>query len=299
MQVVRTIAEMRQLVASRREKGETIGFVPTLGYLHEGHISLVDKAKRQCGFVVLSIFVNPLQFGPNEDYAKYPRDAKRDLELAAKAGVDAVFMPEVTEMYPDFPQPIKTMVHVSEITDTLCGASRPGHFAGVATVVLKLFNIVRPDQAFFGLKDAQQVAVITAMVKDLNVPVEIVPCPIVRDADGLALSSRNVYLNEQERQQATVLHEALSGLEREIRANGATIGALKQKLAAVIAAKPLAQIDYAVILTYPDLKPLPDATLIADLKPDRELIAALAVKFGGTRLIDNKIFRPSEVHAHV
>ncbi len=219
MQVIQHITDLRQSIRSRRAEQPSlrVGFVPTMGFLHEGHASLLEAARRSCDIVVLSIFVNPLQFGPNEDFERYPRDEERDLAVAEQAGTDIVFLPQVAEMYP---QPIKTMVSVREVTTRLCGASRPGHFDGVATVVAKLFHIVQPDAAFFGMKDAQQVAVIEQMVLDLNLPVEIVPCPTIREADGLAKSSRNVYLNEEERKQATVLSAALREAETALAESG-------------------------------------------------------------------------------
>ncbi|WP_408637905.1 pantoate--beta-alanine ligase [Paenibacillus tianjinensis] len=279
-----------------RQGGHTpIGFVPTMGYLHEGHASLLRRAGEMSSTVVMSIFVNPLQFGPNEDFASYPRDEARDLELAEREGADIVFIPSVEEMYP---QPIRTKVSVSSLTTQLCGASRPGHFDGVTTVVSKLFNIVQPDYAFFGLKDAQQVAVLRRMVSDLNMNVEIIACPIVRENDGLALSSRNVYLSAQERSQALVLSRSLQSVrkameEGEVR----TVDEARNLLVSVISSSPLAVIDYAEILTFPDLEPLDGSSLLTDA--DGEVIMALAVKFGRTRLIDNNVFIPKEAHALV
>lgn len=285
LKVIRSIPALRaELREARRSGAEacTIGFVPTMGFLHEGHASLLEAARRQCDVVVLSIFVNPLQFGPGEDFERYPRDEARDLKVAAEAGADIVFMPDAAEMYP---RPVQTTVQVSGVTERLCGASRPGHFEGVATVVTKLFNIVQPDLAFFGLKDAQQVAVIEQMVRDLSMPVQIVACPTLREADGLAKSSRNVYLNEAERAQAVVLHEALAAAGELIRAEGASLTAerLETELRTRIGAASLAEIDYAEVLAYPSLQPI---TLVAEAD---KIIMALAVKFGRTRLIDNRI----------
>ncbi|WP_150273590.1 pantoate--beta-alanine ligase [Paenibacillus tepidiphilus] len=296
MRVIRTIEQLREALEYLRGGGHTpIGFVPTMGYLHEGHASLLRRAAEQSGTVVMSIFVNPLQFGPNEDFAAYPRDEARDLALAEREGADIVFMPSVEEMYP---QAIRTTVSVSVLTDRLCGASRPGHFEGVATVVSKLFGIVQPDYAYFGLKDAQQVAVLRRMVSDLNMNVKIVACPIVRENDGLALSSRNVYLSEEERRQALVLSRSL----REVRAaleegKVRTVNEAKAMLQSVISSSPLAVIDYAEILTFPALEPLEGNSRL--LEADGELIIALAVKFGRTRLIDNNVFTAKEVHALV
>lgn len=290
--VIRNIADLRKEIADFRRRspeGSTVGFVPTMGYLHAGHASLLQRSSAENGLTVLSVFVNPLQFGPNEDLDKYPRDEQRDLAVAAQSGADIVFMPDVREMYPG---KMLTGVTVSEITDRLCGASRPGHFDGVATVVTKLLNIVQPDRAYFGLKDAQQVAVVARMVEDLNIPVEIVPCPIQRESDGLALSSRNVYLSDEERAQALVLSRALSQVPDLIR-SGMTADQLKAWLSAQIAAEPLADIDYVDVVTYPDLEPpASDAPL---RQTDKPLLAAVAVRFGKTRLIDNMLLYPAEV----
>lgn len=296
MRVIRSIEQLREALDYMRQGGHApIGFVPTMGYLHDGHASLLRKAGEMCNTVVMSIFVNPLQFGPNEDFASYPRDERRDLELAEREGADIVFIPSVEEMYPE---PIRTQVAVSSLTTQLCGASRPGHFDGVTTVVSKLFNIVQPDYAFFGLKDAQQVAVLRRMVSDLNMNIKIVACPIVRESDGLALSSRNVYLSAEERSQALVL----SGSLREVRqamdeGKIRTVAEARKLLTAVISSSPLAVIDYAEILTFPDLEKLEEASMLTDAGGD--IIIALAVKFGRTRLIDNNVFTPKEAHALV
>ncbi|OCT12802.1 pantoate--beta-alanine ligase [Paenibacillus pectinilyticus] len=286
MEVVQTIADLRSRIKAYRRKNEkSVGFVPTMGFLHEGHASLLTKARAQSGLVVLSIFVNPIQFGPGEDFERYPRDAERDLAFAEAAGVDLVFMPSVEEMYPT---PTRTTVRVSEVTTRLCGASRPGHFDGVATVVSKLFHIVQPDQAFFGLKDAQQVAVIEQMVKDLNLPVEIVPCPTLREADGLAMSSRNVYLSTEERQQALVLSQSLNKAKDFIQSKAATSFTsleLQNLVTQHIQTAPLAVIDYVEVLSYPTLEPFDQSHSTSSL------IIALAVKFGKTRLIDNLILQ--------
>jgi len=296
MRVVRSIKQLREALEYMRQGGHTpIGFVPTMGYLHEGHASLLRRAGEMSNTVVMSIFVNPLQFGPNEDYDSYPRDEERDLELAEREGVDIVFIPSVEEMYP---QPTRTTVSVSELTTRLCGASRPGHFNGVTTVVNKLFNIVQPDYAFFGLKDAQQVAVLRRMVSDLNMNVEIVPCPIVREGDGLALSSRNVFLSPEERSQALVLSRSLREARQSIEEGKVTtVAEVRELLISVISSSPLAVIDYAEILTFPNLEGLENEVLLTDV--NGEIIIALAVKFGRTRLIDNNVFIPKEVAALV
>ncbi|WP_019005431.1 pantoate--beta-alanine ligase [Cohnella laeviribosi] len=283
-EVVRTIADLRSKIAEYRLRAgpaAKVGFVPTMGYLHEGHASLIRRSAAENGLTVLSVFVNPLQFGPNEDFERYPRDEKRDYAVAAEAGANLIFMPQVEEMYP---RPMQTSISVRGVTERLCGASRPGHFDGVAVVVTKLLNIVAPDRAYFGLKDAQQVAVISRMAEDLNMPVEIVPCPIVRDADGLALSSRNVYLSAEERSQALVLSQALKKVPEWIE-DGATAPELTGRIARLIRTKPLADIDYVEVLSYPALEPLAETL---PLKQARErILVALAVRFGKTRLIDN------------
>ncbi|MFT9847604.1 pantoate--beta-alanine ligase [Aneurinibacillus sp. REN35] len=284
MRTVSSIQEVRSLLKQSRTK--KIGFVPTMGYLHEGHVSLVDQAKKMCDIVVMSIFVNPLQFGPNEDLASYPRDVERDSQLAASRGVDILFFPSVEEMYPSGS---KTLVAVRDITDALCGASRPGHFDGVSTVVTKLFNIIQPDYAFFGMKDAQQVAVVTQMVRDLNIPTEVVPCPIVREADGLALSSRNVYLSAEERKQALVLSRSLMRAKEMVEMGERSEAALRAAIESTIQESSLAQIDYIEIRSYPDLAPL------TELRGN--CLIALAVRFGRTRLIDNIMLVASQEEA--
>jgi pantoate--beta-alanine ligase len=277
-----TVEGLRQFLKPFRQAGKRIGFVPTMGYLHKGHASLVRYAAAQCDVVVMSIFVNPLQFGPKEDFSRYPRDLERDQAIAAKAGVTVLFTPSVEEMYPD---EILTTVSVAKVTEPLCGKSRPGHFDGVATVVSKLFHIVGPDAAYFGEKDAQQLAVIEQMVKDLSMPVTIVPCPIIREADGLAMSSRNVYLNGEERQQALILSQSLQRANERIRNGETNAELIRTGIVNMIEQKPLAGIDYVEVMTYPGLQEI--STLA---KGDRICIA-LAVKFGKTRLLDNLITR--------
>lgn len=296
MKVVRTVEELKEAVGFMRSSGRgPVGFVPTMGYLHDGHASLLRRAGEMCGTVVMSIFVNPIQFGPGEDFESYPRDEQRDLALARAQGADIVFIPSVEEMYP---RPVRTKIKVSGLTDRLCGASRPGHFDGVTTVVAKLFNMVQPDFAFFGLKDAQQVAVLRQMVEDLNMNVKIIPCPIVRESDGLALSSRNVYLSAEERRQALVLSRSLKEARKAIEEGRAvTADDVRGLLASVIEESPLADIDYAEVLTFPGLEPLESGLPVT--RVEGEIIMALAVRFGRTRLIDNIVFTPKEVAALV
>ncbi|MED1793802.1 pantoate--beta-alanine ligase [Brevibacillus nitrificans] len=279
MQQISTIAEMRVHIKEARRLGKTIGIVPTMGFLHQGHLSLVKAAREKCDLVVMSIFVNPLQFGPNEDFERYPRDIEHDRQMAQSAGVDLLFTPEVGEMYP---KPILTNISVSNVTEQLCGKSRPGHFDGVATVVTKLFQIVQPDYAFFGQKDAQQVAVVTQMTYDLSMPVQIVPCPIVREEDGLAMSSRNVYLTPEQRKEALVLSQSLKQAKSWL-GEGVALSEIRERIIDMIAAMPLASIDYVELLRYPDLTPVEQRT------PGESIIIALAVRFGHTRLIDNLI----------
>lgn len=271
--------------AAQSGKQIEVGFVPTMGYLHAGHASLLRQARQDNDIVVLSVFVNPIQFGANEDLDKYPRDFEADMTLAGQMGVDVVFMPTPEEMYPT---PTKTHVKVAQLTDFLCGASRPGHFDGVTTVVSKLFHIVLPDRAYFGQKDAQQLAVISQMVQDLNLDVAIVPCPIVREPDGLALSSRNVYLSDAQRQAALVLSQSLEHAKRlTFTSNLITMGELRESITSHIQSEPLAQIDYVTLTSFPELMELEDDLNYTDIQGD--ILIALAVKFGNTRLIDNVI----------
>ncbi|MFD0586939.1 pantoate--beta-alanine ligase [Paenibacillus sp. GCM10027627] len=287
MKVCRTIAELKSSLQEARENGASVGFVPTMGYLHEGHGSLLREAKAGNDIAVLSIFVNPMQFGPNEDLDRYPKDEERDLALALECGIDIVFMPSVQEMYPKQP---KTSVLVSGLTSRLCGASRPGHFDGVGLVVSKLFHLVKPDKAYFGMKDAQQVAVIEQMVSDLNLDLEIVPCPTVREPDGLALSSRNVYLSAEQRKDAVVLSQALTLAKTWIREEGMTAEQMVQRVISHIHGANNAVIDYVELLHYPSLE-----TIDSEMEMNRistPVILALAVKFGTTRLIDNQLYQP-------
>ncbi|MGB9826446.1 MAG: pantoate--beta-alanine ligase, partial [Desulfofundulus sp.] len=250
----------------------------TMGYFHEGHLTLMRRAKEACDVVVVSIFVNPLQFGPREDYDRYPRDLERDVSLARGAGVAAIFHPSVEEMYPPG---FATHVDVEGLTACLCGLSRPGHFRGVATVVTKLFNIVSPDKAFFGQKDAQQVLVIRRLVEDLNMDLEIVTVPTVREEDGLAMSSRNVYLSPEERRAAVVLPRSLEAARRAYESGERDAGRLVELVRGMISAEPRARIDYVDIRSIPNLEPVS--------RIDRPALLALAVHFGSTRLIDNTV----------
>lgn len=278
MKVFTKIVEIQEHIRQLKRAGKQIGFVPTMGYLHAGHLSLIEAAVKENDLAVVSIFVNPKQFGPREDFAEYPRDLERDLDLISQAGGEIVFIPETAEIYPEN---FQSYVEVREITANLCGAKRPGHFLGVATVVNKLFNIIKPDKAYFGQKDAQQCQVIKRMVLDLNMDVEIIICPIVREADGLALSSRNVYLNQEERKQATVLSQALFKAQELIRDGERDSTTIKNIMEKMITQKPLAKIDYISIV---------DETTLQDVQHlNQNILIALAVKFGNTRLIDNII----------
>lgn len=284
---LRTKLEAARFAAAREGRSLKVALVPTMGYLHEGHASLLRKARAENDLVVLSIFVNPIQFGPGEDFERYPRNPEQDLALAEQEGVDLVFLPEVEEMYP---APTRTQIKVSGLTELLCGASRPGHFDGVTTVVGKLLHIVGPDRAYFGQKDAQQVAVITQMVQDLNWNVEIVPCPIVREQDGLALSSRNVYLSAEERQAALVLSRNLLEVQAGSQAEEVlTASTLREQLRKNISLEPLAVIDYLEVVSFPGLEPLGPEERVDDQGRDGDNLVAVAVKFGSTRLIDNVI----------
>jgi pantoate--beta-alanine ligase len=273
MELTNTVADIR--VVRQRLTG-TVGFVPTMGYLHDGHLTLVRQARKENSTVVASIYVNPAQFGPREDFGAYPRDLNRDLELLQKEGTDIVFVPCNEEMYP--PR-FSSWVDVEKVTEQLEGASRPGHFRGVATIVAKLFNIVQPTRAYFGQKDAQQVAVIKRMVADLSMGIEIVVVPTVRESDGLAMSSRNIYLNPKEREAATILFKALTLAGQLYRGGETDAENIRQRMTSLIQKEPLAQIDYVSIA---DAETLEELNLLA-----RPAVASLGVKIGRTRLIDN------------
>lgn len=278
MKVFKTVKEVREYVKEAKGAGKTIGLVPTMGYLHEGHASLVKKSVEECDVTVVSIFVNPTQFAPNEDFEAYPRDLERDVKLLTECGADAVFNPEAEEMYyPD----ATTAVVPDVLSKNLCGKTRPIHFGGVCTVVSKLFNIVTPDKAYFGQKDAQQLAIIKRMVRDLNFPIEIVGCPIVREADGLAKSSRNTYLNCEERQAALCLSQAVRLGQDMVNMGERNTKAILDKMIAHIEKEPLAKIDYVQSV---DAVTMQDVTEIKG-----ETLFAMAVYIGKTRLIDNFI----------
>jgi pantoate--beta-alanine ligase len=273
---------MKEYARGARGEGRVIGLVPTMGALHEGHTALVARARQECSRVIASVFVNPKQFGPKEDYQKYPRDLEKDAEKLATVGVDALFAPETTDVYPDG---FRTYVNVEGISERLEGRSRPGHFRGVATVVLKLFEIVQPHFAYFGRKDAQQVRIISEMVRDLNLDSEIVVCPIVREADGLALSSRNAYLSAEERKAATVLHRALVVARNELSSGVRDAMQLQTVMRRIIEAEPLATVDYAEIVSADTFEPV--------VRVARPSYAVLAVFVGKTRLIDNLLIEPA------
>lgn len=278
MNTARTPEEVHRHVAAWKQEGFRVGLAPTMGYLHEGHASLIRRAAAENERVVVSIFVNPTQFGPNEDLDRYPRDLEHDLEVCRTAGADLVFVPEAKTMYPPG---FATTVAVSGLTDGLCGKSRPGHFAGVCTVVCKLFSIVAPDRAYFGQKDAQQLAVIRRMTRDLNLPVEVVSCPIIREPDGLAQSSRNAYLRPEERKAALVLNRALQMAEDAALGGERNSAVLVALMRECFAAEPLARVDYIEVVDALSLEPLNevrDSTLMA-----------VAAWLGATRLIDNRL----------
>lgn len=288
MEVITTVEAMRQLVSQAKRQGKSIGLVPTMGALHDGHLELLRRAKSMCDVAITSIFVNPAQFGPNEDFSKYPRDFANDCTKAANAGIDIVFHPAAAEMYPEG---YVTFVNVDgSITDKLCGLSRPGHFRGVATIVSKLLNIIQPDKAFFGQKDAQQVVVIKRMVEDLNLSTAIEIVPIVRAIDGLALSSRNAYLSSQEREAALVLSRSLRLAEQAVNSGQRDLAQIRQLVVDEINAQKLASIDYVEIYRFPGLEPIQQ---LAD-----QALLALAVKIGRTRLIDNTILEAASCCSH-
>jgi pantoate--beta-alanine ligase len=272
---------MKEYARGARAEGRVIGLVPTMGALHEGHTALVKRARQKCSRVIASVFVNPKQFGPKEDYQKYPRDLDKDAEKLAAVGVDALFAPEAADVYPDG---FRTYVNVEGISERLEGRSRPGHFRGVSTVVLKLFEIVQPHFAYFGRKDAQQVRIIGEMARDLNLDAEIVVCPVVREADGLALSSRNAYLSVEERKAATVLHRALVAVRNELSAGVRDAMQLQTVMRRIIEAEPLANVDYAEIVSADTFEPV--------VRVARPSYAVLAVFIGKTRLIDNLLIEP-------
>ncbi len=277
--VTKTISETRNIILEWKKQGLTIGFVPTMGYLHEGHQSLIKRAKQENDRVAVSVFVNPMQFSPNEDLDKYPRDFEADTRLCEENGVDLIFHPEPSEMYCDG---FCSFVDMNGPTSELCGKSRPIHFRGVCTVVNKLFNIIQPNKAYFGQKDAQQLSVIRRMVKDLNMPIEIVGCPIIREADGLAKSSRNKYLNTDERKAALVLSKTIFMGEKMLKEGERNVKTLIGEMKASIEAEPLAKIDYVEAVDLDSVQKID--------KIEGTVLVAIAVYIGKTRLIDNFIF---------
>ncbi|AQQ09229.1 Pantothenate synthetase [Sedimentisphaera cyanobacteriorum] len=282
MKKAETKSEIRRIVSSVKADGKSVGLVPTMGALHEGHLSLIERASSDCDFVVVSVFVNPTQFGPNEDLESYPRNLSEDLKRSEKAGADAVFAPSAGQMYPE---PQKVWVDVEgPLTETLCGAARPGHFRGVATVCTKLFNIVQPDRAYFGQKDAQQLAVIRAAAAQLDMPLEIIGCPIVREESGLAMSSRNDYLSEDQRKQAGVLYKSLMLCRELFNSGQRDTSRLKSKIRETIQSCPSAEIDYIEIVRKDTFQPEENISA--------ESLAAIAVRIGPARLIDNITLKP-------
>lgn len=285
MRTFEQISNLRTYLRGLRQERKTVGFVPTMGALHAGHLSLVQRARGECDVVVVSIFVNPTQFGPKEDYSKYPRDMPRDMQLTSNAGVDALFLPTSEEIYP---AGFQTWVEVTEVSKPLEGAQRPEHYRGVATVVTKLLNIVQPDIAYFGQKDYQQFLVVERLARDLNMPATIQMVPTLRESDGLAMSSRNVYLSEEERSGATLLSRLLSTAGQRVLARVTSAQTLRAELEALVSAEPLATLEY-IELVHPDtLKP------IQTLGEGVTLVVA-AVRFGKTRLIDNALIAPEGV----
>jgi pantoate--beta-alanine ligase len=278
MEIINRIPRMRSVSRKLRREGLKVGFIPTMGALHEGHLSLIRRARAMSDLVVVSIFVNPIQFGRGEDFEAYPRDLARDAELISTRGVDYLFSPVIDEFYPE---DFATYVTVEELGDKLCGVTRPGHFRGVATVVLKLFNVIQPDFAFFGQKDAQQVTIIKQLAKDLCLDTEIIACPIVREPDGVAMSSRNVYLTKEERAAATVLSRTLQEAQHLYEAGEREATKIISVIRQAIEAEPLARIDYIALVDPYKLTPL---NILEDNTP---ILIALAVFFGRARLIDN------------
>lgn len=280
MKIIRSVRKMQEFAARILRQGKSIGFVPTMGYLHQGHLSLARQGKKDTDVVVMSIFVNSLQFGPKEDFKNYPRDFKRDMRLAQTAGVDVIFYPSEKDMYR---KNYQTYIEVEKLSNVLCGAVRPGHFKGVATAVVKLFNIVKPDIAYFGQKDAQQVIIIQRMARDLNMDLKIKVMPTVRECNGLAMSSRNAYLNPTERKQALVLKNALQKAKDMIDSDENDTGKIKAACRRIIKNAPSAKIDYISIV---------DTNALKDVKYIKgKVLIALAVKIGNTRLIDNIIIK--------
>lgn len=280
MKVVKTIKEVREQVSAWRKEGLTVGLVPTMGYLHEGHQSLIRKSVEQNDRTVVSVFVNPIQFGPNEDLEAYPRDLNRDMQAVEEAGGNFIFNPESSEMYPSH---FTSFIDTTETTELLCGAVRPIHFRGVCTVVGKLFNIVKPNRAYFGQKDAQQLATIRRFVRDLDFDIEIVPCPIIREEDGLAKSSRNTYLNPAERQAALILSKSLKLGQQAIEAGERNAETIINIIKTNLQTEPLARVDYVEVVDFANIQRVD--------KIEGETLVAIAVYIGKTRLIDNFIWK--------
>ncbi|AVQ39563.1 pantoate--beta-alanine ligase [Clostridium botulinum] len=279
MNIVHTIKDVKEVSKKWKDESLSIGYVPTMGYLHEGHASLIKKAREENDKVIVSIFVNPIQFGPKEDYSTYPRDLDKDSSLCEKFGADLIFNPEASEMYPN---KIYSHVNVGTLTENLCGEKRPGHFQGVCTVLTKFFNIIAPTRAYFGEKDAQQLAVVKKMVADLNFPIEIIGCPIIRESDGLAKSSRNAYLNIKERKSALVLNKSLKEALNALESGETKSNTIKNIIVNRLNKEPLAKIDYVSIVDSDNLQP------IEEIKSS--ILVAIAVYIGKTRLIDNFTF---------
>ncbi|AVP65742.1 MULTISPECIES: pantoate--beta-alanine ligase [Clostridium] len=279
MNIVHTIKDVKRVIKKWEDENLSIGYVPTMGYLHEGHASLIKKAREENDRVVVSIFVNPIQFGPNEDYSTYPRDLTKDSSLCYEFGADLIFNPEASEMYPN---KMYSHVNVNILTENLCGEKRPGHFQGVCTVLTKFFNIITPTRAYFGEKDAQQLAVVKKMVQDLNFPIKIIGCPIIRESDGLAKSSRNIYLSEEERKSALVLNKSLKEALNALNHGERNLNNIKKIIVNMINKEPLTKIDYVNIVDSANLQPVEEI--------QSSILIAIAVYIGKTRLIDNFTF---------
>lgn len=279
MEVVKEIDSVREIVGRARAAGRLVGLVPTMGFFHDGHLELMRRARAECDVVVVTLFVNPTQFGPAEDYDAYPRDFERDSALAEAVGVDYLFSPGVEQMYPEW---FQTSVSVAEVSKVMCGAGRPGHFDGVATVVAKLFNIIPAHKAYFGQKDAQQLLIIKRMAKDLDFPIEIVTVPTVREEDGLAMSSRNCYLSPKERIAATALYRSLEAAASLIEAGEKSAGVVREEMEKVIFTEPIVNLEYIAICDNIHFKPLSELS--------GEVLVALAARVGKARLIDNMVF---------
>lgn len=279
MEIIRSIAEMQQIALKCKQKGKKVGFVPTMGFLHEGHERLMEEAKKENDVVVTSIFVNPLQFGPNEDFDRYPRDEVHDIKISEDKKVDFLFLPEHDDMYPSNQS---VTMQVVNRTNVLCGRTRDGHFAGVVTVLTKLFHIILPDNVYFGLKDAQQVAVVDSLVNDFNFPLKVVPVSTVREKDGLAKSSRNVYLSNQERENAPYIYQGLQFGQKKVIDGEKNPAIIVKEVENYIVDHTHGKIDYVELLSYPELTPID--------KVDQQVILAVAVQFDRARLIDNLVF---------